>query len=376
MSVRDREVLELLRDEPELLAIADGVAETEAPRHLRPIRALLAVATVAVALFALVLASPWDRGGGDGSVLGRALAAIPAGGPVVHLTARLDSPGAESITSESYYEPSRHLLRVVTRDEGQVVSDFTTRATEDEFTTFPGFLDQAAFYRTALRQGRAKAGRRGHMARPSRLLGAAREGRRPAAADRARPEQLPADRVPRRQPRRHARRLPAGRARSRLRVARRGCVRHRRSRARAGNRARRELSTDAGSHRRVPHGKHLLEGGDRVGPLRDRRHVHASGRPGQCSRRRLPRLPPERPERTTTSCSDRSRAPCATGAGPRPPRSGSSSTRRAASGATPPARRLPGRARRPPVGPRSAAKRRRRPPQGHTGARARATRAR
>ena len=156
MSVRDREVLELLRDEPELLAIADGVAETEAPRHLRPIRALLAVATVAVALFALVLASPWDRGGGDGSVLGRALAAIPAGGPVVHLTARLDSPGAESITSESYYEPSRHLLRVVTRDEGQVVSDFTTRATEDEFTTFPGFLDQAAFYRTALRQGRAK----------------------------------------------------------------------------------------------------------------------------------------------------------------------------------------------------------------------------
>jgi len=33
MSMRDREVLELPRDEPELLAIADAVAETEAPRR-------------------------------------------------------------------------------------------------------------------------------------------------------------------------------------------------------------------------------------------------------------------------------------------------------------------------------------------------------
>ena len=156
MSVRDREVLELLRDEPELLAIADAVAETEPSRRLKPGRALLAVAVVAVGLFALVLASPWDRGGGDGSVLGRALAAIPAGGPVVHLTSSLESPGAESITSESYYYPAKHLLRVITRDQGQVVSDFTTRATEDEFTTFPGFLDQAAFYRKALQTREAK----------------------------------------------------------------------------------------------------------------------------------------------------------------------------------------------------------------------------
>src|SRR5690349_3706318 len=156
MSMRDREVLELLRDEPELLAIADAVAETEAPRRLKPARALLAVAVVAVALFALVLASPWDRGGEDGSVLGRALAAIPAGGPVVHLISSLDSPGAESVTSESYYYPEKHLLRVITRDHGQVVSDFTTRATEDEFTTFPGFLDQAAFFRKALQQHEAK----------------------------------------------------------------------------------------------------------------------------------------------------------------------------------------------------------------------------
>ena len=230
----------------------------------------------------------------------------PGRGPVVHLTARLDSPGAESITSESYYEPGRHLLRVVTRDEGQVVSDFTTRATEDEFTTFPGFLDQAAFYRTALRQGRAKAGRRGHVARPARLLGAAREGRWPAAADRARPEQLPADRVPRREPRRHACRLPAGRARSRLRVARRGCVRHRCSGARAGNRAGRELSTDAGPgstrSSREARTRRLRSRRAAPGPTaRSRFGPNPDNVPGEGFRE----LPPERPERRRASCSDR-----------------------------------------------------------------------
>ena len=79
--MRDREVLEVLRDEPELLAIADAVSETERPSALlSPVRWLAAVALAAVALFALVLAAPWDRGGGGG-VLDRALAAIPAGGP-------------------------------------------------------------------------------------------------------------------------------------------------------------------------------------------------------------------------------------------------------------------------------------------------------
>ena len=94
MTVRDREVLELLREEPELLAIADAVAETERPSSLLgPVRWLAAVALAAVALFALVLAAPWDRGGGGG-VLDRALAAINKQGPVTHLTTRLDVPGA------------------------------------------------------------------------------------------------------------------------------------------------------------------------------------------------------------------------------------------------------------------------------------------
>jgi hypothetical protein len=156
MTVRDREVLELLRDEPELLAIADAVAETERPSALlSPARWLAAVALAAVALFALVLAAPWDRGGGGG-VLDRALAAIGTKGPVTHLTTRLDSPAAEPLTAESFYEPRTHLLRVVTRDEGRIVSDFTTKATEDQFTTFPGLLDTVAFYRAALANGQAK----------------------------------------------------------------------------------------------------------------------------------------------------------------------------------------------------------------------------
>jgi hypothetical protein len=156
MSVRDREVLDLLRDEPELLAIADAVAETERTRiPLRPLRWVGTVALVAAGLFVLVLASPWDRGGGGG-VLDRALAAIDGTGPVTHVTTRLLVPGAEPVTAESYYEPSKGLLRVVTQDDGRVVSDFTTHAYEDEFTTFPGMLDTVAFYRTALANGQAK----------------------------------------------------------------------------------------------------------------------------------------------------------------------------------------------------------------------------
>ena len=65
MSLRDREVLDLLRDEPELLAIADAVSDTQnRPRQLRPFRAVGAVALAVVAIFVLVLAAPWERGGG------------------------------------------------------------------------------------------------------------------------------------------------------------------------------------------------------------------------------------------------------------------------------------------------------------------------
>jgi uncharacterized membrane protein YjjP (DUF1212 family) len=60
MTIRDREVLEELRDDSELLAIADAVVETQRiRRHFRPWGAVILVA-LAAALFLLVLASPWD----------------------------------------------------------------------------------------------------------------------------------------------------------------------------------------------------------------------------------------------------------------------------------------------------------------------------
>ena len=155
MTIRDREVLAELRDDPELLAIADALVETQRLRRVKPAGLLAGIAVAAAALFVLVLASPWERDG-KGGVLDRALAATDTQGPVTHLTTRLDSPGAESLTAESFYDPRTRLLRVVTRDAGSVVSDFTTRATEDEFTTFPGLLDAAAYYRAALANGQAK----------------------------------------------------------------------------------------------------------------------------------------------------------------------------------------------------------------------------
>lgn len=160
MSIRDREVLETLRDDPELLALADAVVETQSLRRVRPFGALAAVVLAAAALFVLVLASPWDRGGGNGSVLDRALAAIGSSGPVVHMTMRLEMTRARrtvpTVVTESFYDKRRGLVRVVSRSEGNVLGDYTTAAVEDEFSFFPGLLEGAAFYRQALANGEAR----------------------------------------------------------------------------------------------------------------------------------------------------------------------------------------------------------------------------
>jgi hypothetical protein len=161
MSLRDREVLDLLRDDPELLAIADAVSDTHnGPRQRRPFRAVGAVALAVVTIFILVLAAPWDRGGGRGSVLDRALAAIDSSGPVTHMTMRLDVTRAghmvPSIVMESFYDRRAGLVRVVSRSDGKVLGDYTTAAAEDEFSFFPGLLEGAAFYKEALAKGDAR----------------------------------------------------------------------------------------------------------------------------------------------------------------------------------------------------------------------------
>jgi hypothetical protein len=162
MSAHDREVLDLLRDEPELLAIADAVADTRhASRPFRPFRAIGAVALAAVAIFVLVLAAPWDRGGGGrGSVLDRAFAAVDSTGPVVHMTMREDvvrnGHALPAFVTESYYDKEQGLVRVISRSGGRVVGDYTTVSAEDEFSFFPGLLEGAAYYKQALENGDAR----------------------------------------------------------------------------------------------------------------------------------------------------------------------------------------------------------------------------
>ena len=160
MTIRDREVLEELRDDPELLALADAVVETQRLRRRTPIGALTAVAVAAAALFALVLASPWDRGGGErASVLDRALAAIETRGRVVHMTIRFEEAGGRRfspVITESFYDGQTGLVRVISRSDGKTLADYTTKASEDEFVMFPGLLEGADYYREALSSGRAK----------------------------------------------------------------------------------------------------------------------------------------------------------------------------------------------------------------------------
>ena len=158
MTIRDREVLDELRDDPELLAIADAVVETQRIRRRSRPWGVATVVALAAALFLLVLASPWDRGGGQGSILDRALAAIETKGPVVHMTIRLEeSSGRFSpITTESFYDKQRGLVRVISRSDGELLADYTTKAWEDEFVMFPGLLDGAEYYREALASGKAR----------------------------------------------------------------------------------------------------------------------------------------------------------------------------------------------------------------------------
>lgn len=90
MTVRDSELLELLRDEPELLALADAVASTPPPqrRHGRAWRRAGAAVALAAAL-ALAVTTPWQRGGGRGvGIVDRALAAVGRG-PVTHAVVKV-----------------------------------------------------------------------------------------------------------------------------------------------------------------------------------------------------------------------------------------------------------------------------------------------
>ena len=84
----DDEVLELLADEPELLAIADALAETQARRRRRRVRPVaLAAAAALIAAFALALAF-WPGGGSSDN---SAYAAMGGESRMLRITMRVDA---------------------------------------------------------------------------------------------------------------------------------------------------------------------------------------------------------------------------------------------------------------------------------------------
>ena len=128
----DAEVIELLRDSPELLAIADAISATQTPPATRR-RATRVVALAAVLglVVALALVSPWS---GRGGLVDRALAAIGSG-EVIHVVQTAELPDqrvvdlrtrAESpvvATRELWFDGERGLLRSVQRTGDTVTGE-------------------------------------------------------------------------------------------------------------------------------------------------------------------------------------------------------------------------------------------------------------
>jgi hypothetical protein len=134
MTVRDAEILDLLHDEPQLLAIADAVSATQKRKRRMP-RRLLAVPALAVALIVVALFAPWQSS--NPSFFDRALAAV-GDEPVLHVVTQETRPmdwhlidmatGERSappliIRTEIWYDGERGLEHSITRTNGTVSDD-------------------------------------------------------------------------------------------------------------------------------------------------------------------------------------------------------------------------------------------------------------
>jgi hypothetical protein len=176
MRIRDPEVLEALREEPELLAIADAVTETQPlprPTHRRALsRAAALVAVGAGALLAVLL---WPGGGGHG-VLDRALAAI-GNGRVLHLLVRMPT-GAElvdigtgratvpSYEVESWSDRQSTRFHLIFRLDGRIVGEALYPEDGSGLTlgkVNPAYTALWTGYRQVLADGSAKIEREGML---------------------------------------------------------------------------------------------------------------------------------------------------------------------------------------------------------------------
>ena len=167
MTMRDPEVVELLRDEPELLALADALADTQQqPSHRarRVAPRLGAVAAVAAGIAAAVLL--WPSGNGNDVVLGRALAAI-GDGRVLHLV--LEQPLGETLvdlqTGERTVETTRletwtdrdfRRAHIVMRSGGRVADVVLPENAAAHGPVDPAYVAFWTGYREALENGDAK----------------------------------------------------------------------------------------------------------------------------------------------------------------------------------------------------------------------------
>jgi hypothetical protein len=167
----DREVLELLRDEPELLAVADAVSATRRRRANPAVLGVLVVAFVAV----VAVVRPWSAG--SRGIVEAAHAALGSD-PVVHsvvttksaVDTRIDLATGRrrpvEITVETWSDPSRGRVRSVIHHDRLIVADITGPAVS---RAVPGLIDQgerlfSTGYREALAAKRAHVLRRGRFA--------------------------------------------------------------------------------------------------------------------------------------------------------------------------------------------------------------------
>jgi hypothetical protein len=135
--LRDRELVELLADEPELLAFADALVATHDPclqragrRRLGP-ASLAAAAAVIAAAAALALIAPWQSAP---SLVDRALAAV-GDKPVLHVViappadqwplvdVESGRPIARTQQTAIWFDQSRDLKKTVTTLDGQVLDE-------------------------------------------------------------------------------------------------------------------------------------------------------------------------------------------------------------------------------------------------------------
>ena len=172
----DQEVLELLADEPELLAVVDAVAQTghgaANPAHPVRFRRVALAAAIGVAAVATLLVIPW-RGGGLG-IVERAAAAISKGAVVhmrfaqptrddvtVDLSTGQEHPGRVEI--ETWYDETSSQLRTRTMRNGVAIADVVRRVEPGGTVagSDPALTLFASRYRQALEVGRARVIREG-----------------------------------------------------------------------------------------------------------------------------------------------------------------------------------------------------------------------